>query len=62
MTLPTASHSQGGVHVDIVTGEIKTDQALEDDAPPWERRRKEDQQARCCTTISDHVKNCAECC
>jgi hypothetical protein len=60
VTLPTASHRQRSVHVDVVTGEVETDQALEDDAPPRKRRREENEQARCRTSIGDHVKDCAE--
>jgi hypothetical protein len=61
VTLPTAPHSQRGVHVNVVTGKIKTDQALEYDAPSRERRSEKDEQASCRASIGDHVENSAEC-
>lgn len=33
MTLATGSHGQGGVHVDVMAGEVETDESLKDDAP-----------------------------
>lgn len=33
MTLTAGSHGQSGVHVDIMAGEVETDESLKDDAP-----------------------------
>lgn len=46
--------------MDIVTGQIQADQALEDDAPSRPCRREEDQQAGGRAAIGDHVEHCAE--
>ena len=55
-----ATHCQRRVHVHVVTGQIEADQPLEDDRPARERRRQEDQQARCCAPICHHVEYGAE--
>ena len=60
MTLPTGSHGQGGVHVNVMAGEVKTDESLEDDAPAWKGGSEEDEQAGGGTSISDHVQDCAK--
>ena len=41
MTLARASHGQSRKHVDVVACEIKADQALKDDGPPWKRDTEE---------------------
>lgn len=46
--------------MNIVTSEVQTDQALEDNTPSREGRRKEDEQTRRCASIGDHVENRAE--
>lgn len=60
MALVRATHDKGRIHVDVVTGEVKRDQALEDNGPPREGRGQEDQKARSCTPICDHVEDRAE--
>lgn len=44
VTLATPTHGQGCKHVDVVAGQVKTDQALEDDAPARKGRSQEDEQ------------------
>jgi len=44
VTLSTSTHGQGGVHVDVMAGQVKTDQALEDNTPSREGRSQEDEQ------------------
>ncbi len=60
VTLPLRSHGQCRVHVDIVTGQIQADQALEDDAPSRPCGREEYQQARGRAAIGHHVEHGAE--
>jgi hypothetical protein len=51
---------QTRVHVDIVAGEIQTDQSLEQDRPPRKRRRKEHEQAGRRAAVGYHVEDGAE--
>lgn len=60
MALVRATHDKCGIHVDVVTGKVKRDQALEDDGPPREGRGQEDQEARGGAAICDHVEDGAE--
>lgn len=60
MALFRATHDERRVHVDIVTSEVKRDQALEDDGPPGEGGGQEDQQARGCASVRHHVEDRTE--
>lgn len=55
-----AAHSQGSIHVHVMAGQIQADQALEDPAVRWLRRRQEDEQARGGAPIGHHIKDRAE--
>lgn len=61
MALALCAHGQSGIHVDVVTGQVQADQALEDDAPSRPGRGQEDQQTGRGTSIGYHVENCSEC-
>lgn len=39
------THDKCGIHVDVVTGKVQRDQALEEDCPPREGRRQENEEA-----------------
>lgn len=54
------AHDKCGIHVDVVTGKVQRDQALEEDGPPREGRRQEDEEARSRAAIRDHIKYSAE--
>lgn len=58
VTLP--AHGQGGIHVDVVTCQIETDQPLEDDSPSGKGRCKEHQQTRRGAPVRHHVQHCTE--
>lgn len=60
MALVRSTHDERRVHVDVMTGKIKRDQALEDDGPPGEGRGQEHQQTRGRAPIRHHVQNRAE--
>ena len=55
-----AANDERGIHVHVVTGKIKSNEALEDNGPSWERGREEDEQARGSAAVGDHVENGAE--
>lgn len=52
-----AAHGQSRVHVDVVAGQVKGDQSLEDDGPARKGRRQEHQQARRGAAIGHHVQH-----
>ena len=60
MAFAGATHGQGRIHVHVMAGQVERNQALKDDGPAGESRCEEDEQARCCTSIGDHVKKSAE--
>ena len=61
MTLTTPSHCQGRIHVNVMAGEIQTDQTLEDDCPSWEGRCQEDKETARGAAVRHHVENGAKC-
>lgn len=61
VTLARRSHGQCGVHVDVVTGEIETDQALEDDTPARKGGSQKDQQTGCGAAVGHHIEYGTEC-
>ena len=60
MAVTYAAHDQSRVHVHVVTGEVETDEALEEDGPARECGGEEDQKARCCAAVRHHVQDGAE--
>lgn len=60
VALCAATHAQGCVHVHVVAGQIERDQALEDNAPARKSLGEEDEQARGCAAVGDHVQHGAE--
>lgn len=55
-----AAHTQGGIHVHVVAGQVERNQQLEHDAPPGESLCQEDEQAGCCAPVRDHVQDGAK--
>lgn len=60
MALPLPAHGQRRIHVDIVTGEIQTDQCLEDDGVGGFGAGEKDQEAGGGAAVGDHVEDGAE--
>lgn len=57
MALTRGPHGQRRVHVNIMTGEIETDQALEDDTPSGKGGCQEYQQTRSGAAICYHIQH-----
>lgn len=60
VTLIRASHVEGGIHVDVVAGQVQRDKPLEDDGPARPRGREEDEEARGRAAIGHHVQHRAK--
>ena len=60
MTLPTAAHTQRGIHMHIMAREVQAYQPLKHDTPAWPRAREEDKQARRRAPVRHHVQYSAE--
>lgn len=60
VALPAAAHDQRRVHVRVMAGQVQADQQLEDQAPPGEGTREEDEQAGGGAAVGDHVEDGAE--
>lgn len=60
MALIRTTHDQRGVHVDVVTGKVKRNQALENDGPSRKGGGQEHQKAGRCASIRHHVEDGAE--
>lgn len=60
VALRAPAHAQRRIHVHVVAGEVKRDQALEDDAPAGEGLGKEHKQAGRGAAIGDHVQHGTE--
>ena len=58
MTLPPSR--QTCIHMHIMACEVQTDEALEHNAPPWERARQEHEQAGGRASVCHHVQHGAE--
>lgn len=60
VALVRPAHHKRGIHVNIVTGKVQGDQALEDNSPSREGRRQKDQKAGGRASIRHHVEDGAE--
>jgi hypothetical protein len=57
MALTRGPHGQRRVHVDVMTGEIEADQALENDTPSGKGGCQKYQQTGSGATISYHIQH-----
>ena len=62
MTLAAAAHAQRRIHVHIVARQVQADESLEHNAESGPCARQENEQARGCASIGDHVQHRAKLC
>lgn len=60
VALACTAHGQGSVHVHVVTGQVQTDETLEEDGPSGPSGTQENKQTGSGTAISDHIQDRAE--
>lgn len=60
MALVLSAHGKGSIHVHVMTGQVQTDQTLEDHAVCRLGCCQEDEQAGCGAAIGNHIQDGTE--